>query len=98
MNYGAGWLTVHILGATGEHERDMIGKRTKEALAAAKQRGVVLGNSNVGRMNSEAAMARDAVLKPNDVGNVVAPRGSNCRYMSRVRALMDTSGCSTRCC
>ena len=21
-------LTVHILGATGEHERDMIGKRT----------------------------------------------------------------------
>lgn len=63
---------MHILGATGEHERDMIGKRTKEALAAAKQRGVVLGNSNVGRMNSEAAMARDAVLKPNDVGNVVA--------------------------
>ena len=65
-------LTVHILGAMGEHERDMIGKRTKEALAAAKQRGVVLGNSNVGRMNSEAAMARDAVLKPNDVGNAVA--------------------------
>jgi hypothetical protein len=42
----------------------MISKRTKEALAAAKQRGVVLGNPNVGRMNSEAAMAREAVLKP----------------------------------
>jgi DNA invertase Pin-like site-specific DNA recombinase len=37
-------LTLHILGAMGEHERDMISKRTKEALAAAKQRGVVLGN------------------------------------------------------
>ena len=56
--------TLHILGAMGEHEGDMISKRTKEALAAAKQRGVVLGNPNVGRMNSEAAMAREAVLKP----------------------------------
>jgi DNA invertase Pin-like site-specific DNA recombinase len=57
-------LTLHILGAMGEHERDMISKRTKEALAAAKQRGVVLGNPNVGKMNSEAAMARDAFLRP----------------------------------
>jgi DNA invertase Pin-like site-specific DNA recombinase len=57
-------LTLHILGAMGEHERDMISKRTKEALAAAKQRGVVLGNPNVGKMNSDAAMARDAFLRP----------------------------------
>jgi DNA invertase Pin-like site-specific DNA recombinase len=57
-------LTLHILGAMGEHERDMVSKRTKEALAAAKQRGVVLGNPNVGKMVTDAAAARDVVLEP----------------------------------
>jgi hypothetical protein len=35
-----------------------------DALAKARQRGVVLGNPNVGKMVSEATAARDAELKP----------------------------------
>jgi DNA invertase Pin-like site-specific DNA recombinase len=40
-------LTIHILAAVAQHEREMISERTKAALQAAKKRGQRLGNPDI---------------------------------------------------
>jgi DNA invertase Pin-like site-specific DNA recombinase len=48
-NPHANKLTVHILAAVAQHEREMISERTIAALQAAKARGVQLGNPNLSK-------------------------------------------------
>src|ERR1700737_831783 len=50
-------LTIHILAAVAEHEREMISERTKAALQAAKARGKVLGNPNMPEISKRGTVA-----------------------------------------
>ena len=61
-------LTVHILAAVAQHEREMISERTKAALAAAKRRGVRLGNPQLAiaaRKGSAAVRAAAGLFAAN---------------------------------
>ena len=48
-------FTIHILAAVAEHEREMISARTKAALAAARARGIRLGNPRLSGGNPVAS-------------------------------------------
>jgi DNA invertase Pin-like site-specific DNA recombinase len=57
-------LTIHVLAAVAEHEREAIVQRTKEGLSAAKARGVKLGNPVLAAANRAAALERAKALRP----------------------------------
>ena len=55
----ANTLTIGVMAAMAEYERELISERTRAGLAAAKARGVVLGGPNLDRdRNTDTTAAR----------------------------------------
>ena len=53
-------LTIHILAAVAEHERELISARTKAALRAAKERGKELGSKNLAEIRKRGTASNQA--------------------------------------
>lgn len=92
-------LTVHIIAAMAEYERDVISQRTKASLGAAKARGTRLGNPDI------RALSRSGVLK-NQAGadafarrlapTITALRASGVTSYARLATALDASGVRTQ--
>lgn len=66
-NPHANKLMVHLLAAFAEHEREQISTRTKDALQAAKRRGVELGKHGreiESKKNAQAAIDYAEIMRP----------------------------------
>jgi DNA invertase Pin-like site-specific DNA recombinase len=83
-NPHANKLTLHILAAVAQHEREMIAERTKSALRAAKQRGKVLGRNakeQLAPRYKQEALARANELEP--VLRKLVQQGLSARAIAR---------------
>lgn len=98
-NPTANELTINILAAVAQEERRLIAQRTKAALAAAKKRGVRLGNP---RLAEARDAARDALQARADqfAGNVLPVirqvQAAGCTSLREIATALDARGLRTR--
>jgi DNA invertase Pin-like site-specific DNA recombinase len=88
-------LTIHILAAVAEHEREAISQRTKAALGAAKQRGTQLGNPRWQDSIQEARSARNPVPLSPALLTIMQNRRAEGWALRRIASEMNELGLKT---
>ena len=86
-------LLLQMLAVFGEHERQMIGERTKAALQAAKSRGVILGKHGkiLAAQNKRAAVDFATNVRP-FLDNA---RQAGCQSLNEIGEYLTLQGCPT---
>jgi len=87
-------LLLHVMAAFAEHERRVIGERTKAALAAAKARGVRLGTNGVRLAAQRKSAATEYACSIER--NMRAAREGGARTMREVAEHLNTLGLRSR--
>ena len=89
-------LTMHVLAAVAEHEREMISQRTKAALAAAKTRGTRLGNPRPDTVKARAVASDNAARFRANIAPVVQGLRLEGRSLRGIAAELNARGVKTR--
>jgi len=88
-------LTIHILAAVAEHEREAISQRTKAALGAARTRGTRLGNPRWQDSIEEARLTKNPVPLSPSLLTIMQNHRAEGWTLRRIAAEMNALGLKT---
>lgn len=88
-------LTIHVLAAVAEHEREMISARTQAAMDQAKARGVKMGNPRWQESIGKATAARWPKRAASQVEAILRAHQTEGKSLRQIAAALNELGLKT---